>query len=168
MEGSPNQPPAALQPFFWSPGWNSIQAVNKFQSEIGGALKGGDPGVRLIEPSQKGAYFDAVPSAFVRREAEWLVIPIEHIFGSDELILQAPAVASLAPAPYLAVNAAAAASLGGGDPAREVEIELGGAKHRLPLRVQPELPEGIAGIPAGLPPALGAVLPTWCRILQVS
>ena len=38
MEGSPNQPPGALQPFFWSPGWNSIQAVNKFQSEIGGAL----------------------------------------------------------------------------------------------------------------------------------
>ena len=61
MEGSPNQPPAALQPFFWSPGWNSIQAVNKFQSEIGDALKGGDPGVRLIEPSQKGAYFDAIP-----------------------------------------------------------------------------------------------------------
>lgn len=168
MEGSPNQPPAALQPFFWSPGWNSIQAVNKFQSEIGDALKGGDPGVRLIEPSQKEAYFDAIPSAFLRREAEWLIVPIEHIFGSDELSLQAPAVASLAPAPYLAVNAADAASLHGGEPAGEVEIELGGTKHRLPLKVLPELPAGIAGIPAGLPPALGAVLPAWCRIVQVS
>ncbi len=167
MEGSPNQPPAALQPFFWSPGWNSIQAVNKFQSEIGDALKGGDPGVRLFEPSQKGAYFDAVPSAFLRREAEWLIVPIEHIFGSDELSLQAPAVASLAPAPYLAVNAADAASLRSGEPAGEVEIELGGTKHRLPLKILRELPAGIAGIPAGLPPALGAVLPAWCRILQV-
>ena len=61
MEGSPNQPPGALQPFFWSPGWNSIQAVNKFQSEIGDALRGGDPGVRLFEPSQKGAYFTSIP-----------------------------------------------------------------------------------------------------------
>ena len=31
MEGYPDEPPAALIPFFWSPGWNSIQAVNKFQ-----------------------------------------------------------------------------------------------------------------------------------------
>ena len=41
MEGAPLQPPSALQPFFWSPGWNSIQAVNKFQSEIGGATARG-------------------------------------------------------------------------------------------------------------------------------
>ena len=107
-------------------------------------------------------------AAFLRREAEWLIVPIEHIFGSDELSLQAPAVASLAPAPYLAVNAADAASLHMEEPAGEVEIELGGAKHRLPLKVLPELPAGIAGIPAGLPPALGSVLPAWCRILQVS
>jgi NADH-quinone oxidoreductase subunit G len=48
MEGALLQPPGALQPFFWSPGWNSIQAVNRFQSEIGAALRGGDPGVRLF------------------------------------------------------------------------------------------------------------------------
>ena len=34
MEGNPDQPPSALLPFFWTPGWNSIQAVNKFQAEI--------------------------------------------------------------------------------------------------------------------------------------
>ena len=150
MEGSSNQPPGALQPFFWSPGWNSIQAVNKFQSEIGDALTGGDPGVRLFEPSQKGVYFTSIPAAFARREAEWLIVPIEHIFGSDELSFQSPAVASLAPAPYLALNAADAASLHMEEQAGEVEIELGGAKHRLPLKVLPDLPAGIAGIPAGL------------------
>ena len=52
MEGNPDQPPSALLPFFWSPGWNSIQAVNKFQAEIGGPLRQGDPGVRLIEPGR--------------------------------------------------------------------------------------------------------------------
>ena len=54
MEGNPDQPPAALIPFFWSPGWNSIQAVNKYQSEIAGPLRGGPAGVRLIEPAQDG------------------------------------------------------------------------------------------------------------------
>ena len=34
--------------------------------------------------------------------------------------------------------------------AGEVEIELGGAKQRLPLKVRADLPAGIAGIPAGL------------------
>jgi NADH-quinone oxidoreductase subunit G len=168
MEGSPNQPPGALQPFFWSPGWNSIQAVNKFQSEIGGALTGGDPGVRLFEPSHKGAYFTSIPAAFARRAAQWLILPIEHIFGSDELSLQSPAVASLAPAPYLALNAADAASLHMEEQAGEVEIELGGAKHRLPLKVLPELPEGIAGIPAGLTTASGEVFPAWRPILRIS
>jgi NADH-quinone oxidoreductase subunit G len=167
MEGSANQPPGALQPFFWSPGWNSIQAVNKFQSEIGDALRGGDPGVRLFEPSQKGVYSTSVPAAFARREAEWLIVPIEHIFGSDELSFQSPAVASLAPAPYLALNAADAASLHLEEQGGEVEIELGGVKHRLPLKVLPDLPGGIAGIPAGLTPARGAVLPAWRPILRV-
>ena len=164
MEGTPGQPPGALQPFFWSPGWNSIQAVNKFQSEIGDALRGGDPGVRLFEPSQSGAYFTTIPAAFARREAEWLVVPIEHIFGSEELSLRAPAVAELAPAPYLALNAADAASLHMEEPAGEVEIDLGGIKHRLPLKIVRDLPGGIAGIPAGLTPARGAELPVWSRI----
>lgn len=168
MEGTPDQPPAALQPFFWSPGWNSIQAVNKFQSEIGDALRGGAAGVRLFEPSQEGVYFTTIPEAFVRRKAEWLLLPIEHIFGSDELSLQAPAVAELAPGPYLALNAADAASLSIAGQAGEVEIELGGAKHRLPLKLLPDLPSGIAGIPAGLTAAQGEKLPAWTRIERAS
>lgn len=164
MEGASGQPPGALQPFFWSPGWNSIQAANKFQSEIGDEIRGGDPGVRLFEPLQSGAYFTTIPAAFARCKAKWLVVPIEHIFGSEELSLRAPAVAELAPAPYLAVNAADAASLHVGEPGGEVEIDLGGTKHRLPLKIVPELPPGIAGIPANLTSARGAELPACCRI----
>ena len=53
MEGSPLQPPPALIPRFWAPGWNSIQSLNKFQAEVGGPLRGGDPGKRLIEPDSR-------------------------------------------------------------------------------------------------------------------
>jgi NADH-quinone oxidoreductase subunit G len=43
--------------------------VNKFQSEVGGPLRGGDPGRRLIEPAQNDgdAYFEAVPALFAPR-----------------------------------------------------------------------------------------------------
>ena len=51
MEGYEGQPPAPLISRYWSPGWNSVQALNKYQQEVGGALKGGDPGKRLIEPN---------------------------------------------------------------------------------------------------------------------
>ena len=36
MEGYLGHPPPALIPRFWAPGWNSVQAVNKFQDEVGG------------------------------------------------------------------------------------------------------------------------------------
>ncbi len=167
MEGAALQPPAALQPFFWSPGWNSIQSVNKFQREIGDALREGDPGIRLFEPSSGGAYFTAIPAAFIRSEAEWVVIPIEHIFGSEELSLQAPAVAELAPSPYLAMNPTDAASLHLDGQPGDVEIELGGVKQRLPLKILPGLPAGVAGIPAGLTAIRGEELPAWSRIERV-
>ena len=168
MEGAPLQPPGALQPFFWSPGWNSIQSVNKFQSEIGASLRTGDPGVRLIEPSGMGEYFTQIPAHFARREREWLVIPIEHIFGSEELSRNAPAIAKLQFKPYLALNQGDAGGLGISDEGDEVEIELGRTKHRLPVKVLPDLPSGIAGIPHGLPAAFGEVFPAWRRVERVS
>ena len=50
MEGN-NSPLADRQqiPFARAPGWNSPQAWNKFRAEVGGKLRHGDPGVRLIE-----------------------------------------------------------------------------------------------------------------------
>jgi NADH-quinone oxidoreductase subunit G len=163
MEGAPVQPPAALQPFFWTPGWNSIQAVNKFQSEIGDALHGGDPGVRLFEPTSGGSYFSAIPTAFAPRESEWLLVPAQHIFGSEELSAHAPGIAELAPDPYLAMNAASAAKLQV-EASSEVEIDLDGTAYRLPLQIIPELPDGVAAIPDGLTPARGAQLPAWTAI----
>src|SRR5206468_6463076 len=58
MEGMTGlrQEPAALIPMFWAPMWNSPQAVNKFQAEIGGHLQGGDPGVRLIAANGSARY----------------------------------------------------------------------------------------------------------------
>jgi len=48
-EGYEGHPPPPLLPRFWSPGWNSPQALVKFQEEVFGPLRGGDPGVCLVE-----------------------------------------------------------------------------------------------------------------------
>src|SRR5207302_4946567 len=101
------QPPSALIPFVWTPGWNSLQAVNKFQTEVAGTLRGGDPGVRLFEPvkDSSGSYFHTVPSPFTAHPGEWLMLPSHHIFGSEELSQDAPAIAELMPKPYVGLSA---------------------------------------------------------------
>jgi NADH-quinone oxidoreductase subunit G len=164
MEGTPVQPPGALIPFFWSPGWNSIQATNTYQKEVGGPLRGGDPGVRLFERASNisGPYFSAIPAAFEPREGEWLFAPIHHIFGSDELSLSAPGIAELATKPYVAVNAT---DLSDGVEV-DVEVSCDGGTLRLPVLIRPDLPRGVAGLPAGLPPLTGVTLPAWGRIAR--
>jgi NADH-quinone oxidoreductase subunit G len=160
MEGTLEQPPAALIPFFWSPGWNSIQATNFYQTEIAGPLRGGDPGVRLIAPAAQlhGVYFGEVPTAFVPSSTEWLLVPLYHIFGSEELSLSAPGVAELAPKPYVALNAEDAKHLGV-EAGEQIKIKLDGATHSLPVKIKAELPLGIAGLPIGLPGLAGISLP---------
>jgi NADH-quinone oxidoreductase subunit G len=156
MEGNPDQPPSPLIPFFWSPGWNSIQATNKYQSEIAGPLRGGDPGVRLIEPAGDGAGFSvSIPASFQARSGEWLIVPLFHIFGSEELTQHARAVAQLIPEAYIAMNSEDTGAFGS-------EVELLG--RTLAVRSVSSLPRGVAGLPSGLPGLEALELPFWARI----
>lgn len=172
MEGFLGHPPSALIPRFWAPGWNSVQAVNKFQDEVGGSLTGGDPGVRLIEPAGLGnaGYFGNVPEAFERRTGEWLIVPLHHIFGTEETSVLAPGIADLAPRPYLALHPDDAAELGlaaGND--LQVQLELGGggqSGYRLPIKLRAELECGVAGLPVGLPGLTGVTLPAWGKVTK--
>jgi NADH-quinone oxidoreductase subunit G len=158
MEGYPGQPPAALIARFWAPGWNSVQALNRFQSEVGGPLRGGDPGRRLIEPAaiEKVLYFHHVPPAFKPHGDEWLLVPIYHIFGSEELSILTPGIVEQAPQPYLGLNPADAAGLEVRE-GEEIEVRLNGTARRLRVKLMPTLPPGIAGVPAGLPGLQGIV-----------
>lgn len=166
MEGYEGEPPSSLIPRFWSPGWNSIQSLNKFQDEVGGPLRGGDPGQRLIEPKQTGPkFFDEVPDAFQRRNDEWLVVPLSHIFGSEELSLFSPAIAARAPQRYLAMNDDDADRLAVTE-GEEVELRLGGNIHYLPVKIRHALAKGTAGLPVGLPELPFVDLPAWGRIAK--
>ncbi|MCK9397901.1 MAG: NADH-quinone oxidoreductase subunit NuoG [Methylobacter sp.] len=153
MEGVTADVPAALEPVFWAPGWNSNQAVNKFQDEIGGHLRGGDAGVRLIEASGEVDWFTHIPDAFRPVEGFWRVVPLQHIFGSEELSRHSPPVAERSPDPCALMNPADAEIL-------QVEscdrLEIRSLEGGIPVifltvKIEPALPCGLLGITAGLP-----------------
>ncbi|HET8610972.1 MAG TPA: NADH-quinone oxidoreductase subunit NuoG [Burkholderiales bacterium] len=161
MEGYSGEPPAALIPRFWAPGWNSVQSLNKFQQEVGGPLAGGDPGVRLIEPGDgtQGGYFGDMPAAFEAHFGEWLLLPLHQIFGSEEMSAWSPAIMQRIPARFVALHPADAVALGCGT-GDVVELQIAGVVLRLPLQLRPDIARGVAGVPAALPPLAGVALPT--------
>ena len=167
MEGYQGEPPAKWMPRIWAPGWNSIQALNRFQEEIAGPLLGGDPGVRLHLPDGPQEPEEPSPPPPFRAEPNrWRLIPLHHVFGSEELSALSPGVAALAPPPYLALNESEALKLGvvAGEAIELSWDEEPPGTLRLPLRIRPDLPEGTAGWPVGLCGLLLGALPDWGRV----
>ncbi|MHB9129826.1 MAG: NADH-quinone oxidoreductase subunit NuoG [Armatimonadota bacterium] len=166
MEGYQGHPPAPLIPRYWAPGWNSVQALNKFQSEVGGPLVGGNPGVRLIEPGHAAmaTYFSSIPKAFKPRKDEWLILPAYHIYGSEGLSMLTEGIAERAPEPYLAVNDKDAARLALRE-GQQIALAVHDGIHHLPVKINASLPDGTAALPAGLPGLLGIPLPAWGKII---
>jgi NADH-quinone oxidoreductase subunit G len=151
MEGYPAQPPSSLIPFFWSPGWNSIQAANKFQEHVGGPLMGGDPGIRLFHPAKADAqrYFPAAPERTGERRGELLAVPFYHIFGSEELSSLSAGIVESTPDPYIALSGDDALEAGI-KPGEKITLIIAEIQLTLPATVRKGLPKGIIGIPAGL------------------
>ncbi|HXE12517.1 MAG TPA: molybdopterin-dependent oxidoreductase, partial [Bryobacteraceae bacterium] len=168
MEGNPDQPPSALISFAWSPGWNSYQAWNKFQEEIAGPLRGGNPGVRLFETrTEENKYYENIPAESRPNDGELLIVSLYHVFGSEELSIHSPGVKQLSPGPYIAINDGEARQRGL-ELNSMVEFALGGANYRAPLQIRPDLPAGLAGIPAGINPFHGVLLPAWSKVVRAS
>jgi NADH-quinone oxidoreductase subunit G len=162
LEGDPGPPPPALINRYWSPGWNSVQAVLQYQDGAGGHLRGGDPGVRLAgpRPAGEGRYFTGVPAPFAARDGQWYVVPMPHQFGSEELSVLAPGIAALSPHPFLAVHPDELRARGLA-PGTLVSIAILGASCRLPLRGDPSLPPGVAAAPTNVPGMPWLELPAW-------
>ena len=158
MEGySGSAEPRQQVPFAWSPGWNSPQAWNKFQDEVGGHIRAGDPGTRLIESSGDSLnWFATVPRAFNPAPGTWQVVPFFHLFGSEENSSKAAPVQERIPAAYVALAKSEADRLGVNDGAM-LSLNVAGQTLRLPLRINEELGAGLVALPAGIagiPPAI--------------
>ena len=148
MEGySGYQEPRQQVPFAWAPGWNSPQAWNKFTDEVGGHLRGGDPGVRLLSP-QPGSYRYADPmpaDGGSGKGCRAVILP--RLFGGEETSARAEPIRQRMARPVLHMAMADATPLG---------AELGGLVMvsgdngcvTLPAQPDTDWPEGLVGIPA--------------------
>jgi len=152
MEGDIAQVPPAVLPVIWAPGWNSNQAINKFQQQTGGHLRDGDPGVRLFEAAGTLDWFGDIPPSFKPELGRWRVMPLPHIFGTEELSGQSPSIAERLPAFCVLLNFLDAETLGvdSGDPV-EISSLLGISILKIPVQIEPTLPRGLLGVTAGLP-----------------
>lgn len=150
MEGYRGIPPSSLTPFFWSPGWNSVQSINKFQIEVGGPLHDGDPGVRLIDPGVNVVGLLKSPlDQEGPKNGQWLVVPIHHIFGSEELSNFSEPFSGLSPEPYLALNSIDLDELGLAI-SDKVIITINNKEFELPVQLKKGLPSKTVGLPYGL------------------
>lgn len=152
MEGySGSREPFQQVPFAWAPGWNSPSAWNKFQAEVGGHLRAGDPGLRLIEASVSPSlhYFNQLPARFSGHGASLVVVNYPQLFGSEELSARSEVFQLRMSDAKLYLNPQDAARLGLS--AGLVEFEWEGSHWRLQLQLSDELATGLMGLPLGLP-----------------
>jgi len=147
MEGYSGTIPSSLFARPWAPGWNSVQSYNKFQEEVGGEMQGGDPGVLLIGPSA------SLPEPHKRKgfltKCDYELVPLRHVFGSEELSALSPSIASRVPAPHVTLNATSAALIG-----KRATLLIGGRQEiaaTLDVIADDTLPDGVAGVCVGLP-----------------
>jgi NADH-quinone oxidoreductase subunit G len=164
MEGAHENVPPPLLPQIWAPRWNSNQALNKFQEEVGGPLRDEMIGPSVIQPrgDRPGSPDAAVPRAFEPRSGEWFALPRYEIFGSDALSAMAPALATRIPAATVTLHPDEAAGQGwsAGD---VLIVTLGRTQVRLPLVTDPSVPPRTAGV-SRLGDCLALPLPGWCRL----
>ncbi|MDA3922999.1 MAG: NADH-quinone oxidoreductase subunit NuoG [Salinisphaera sp.] len=148
--------PPALMSYAWAPGWDSNQAaITRFQDEVGGHLKGGDPGVRILRVA---AGHSAFADATIHPVAGWQAVPIHAIFGSESQSARSAAIVERMPAAEYRVNPAAAKSLKltAGD---TLELAIDGETHAFPIAIDPSLPDQTVGVPVGMHGVCGLRLP---------
>lgn len=158
MEGFKGVPPSWAVPFFWAPGWNSVQSVAKYQDEPNGSLKGGNPGVRLLQDKKKTTddlFFKDVPEQFVITKDKWLLLPKFHVLGSGELSGYTKALDVLSPEPFAIISPKSAEALSVKEGDMVQLTDAGIAYGSLPVKVLDNMCDGVVFVNAGLRGAIG-------------
>jgi NADH-quinone oxidoreductase subunit G len=165
MEGGYEIPPSSLVPFYWSPGWNSVQALYKYTDEPNGSVKGGDPGIRLIEndDGKRMEYFSQIPLSFKPEPDQLFVVPVNNIYGSEELSSKCNAVSERIPEStiYLNVTDADRIGLKTGD---QVSLLIAEDQINVQLKISESIPKRVAGLFNRLSDVSYIELPRWGRL----
>ncbi|HUZ18660.1 MAG TPA: NADH-quinone oxidoreductase subunit NuoG [Spirochaetia bacterium] len=169
MEGRRVRVPSPLIARLWAPHWNSVQSLTRFQEEVDGPLRGGDPGVDLVDGRRASAESDYYPEqeeSPVEEEGTMLLLPAYHLFGSERTSSLSKAVASRIAPLYLGLSPADAARCGASD-GDTVELSFEGPPRNLEVRVIPGMVEGVSTLPAGLTGRSFVPFPLRARVSRV-
>lgn len=151
MEGLQEKPPSSLVPFYWTPGWNSVQAMYSYVDEPDASLKGGDPGIRLFDSEGPGetSYFKHEKETIDIKSDEWLIVPRYQIFGSEELSAKSPSVIKKINEPFVLLSQKDADKLSV-KPGELIELDTRDEKLRIKVRVGRDIGQGIAALSVNL------------------
>ena len=149
MEGYTGIPPTSATSFYWSPGWNSAQAINKFRNEISDGRQEEDTGVRLIESSKEKSY-DYLESIPVSSKVpdKWKLVPLHDIFGSEELSMKSKAISERSPGASFTMNEEQARNLKIVED-QHITVISETVEITLPIRIETDWPKDHLGISIG-------------------
>lgn len=155
----PDLPPAYL----WHPGWNSNEALNRFQEEINGPIRGSHPGILLFEQSLSEANAGTMQSEIRLQdtcpsipEGSIQLLPDHQIFHDEELSSYVEAIQQRTPQAVIKMCTEQAEQfncLG----AVKLSIQTRRGSYVLPLMIDDSVAAGVALVPAGLVQQFGTV-----------
>jgi NADH-quinone oxidoreductase subunit G len=98
--------------YSWSPGWNSNQSNHKFRDEYRGNELAQQVGVLCIDANQSDQWFKWQAVWSKNTKAQWQILPLQKVFGSDNLSLHALPIAQLKVQAQIVVSPLDAEKLG--------------------------------------------------------
>ncbi|GGO78159.1 NADH-quinone oxidoreductase [Marinobacterium nitratireducens] len=143
MEGAAGQ--GGSRAFVWAPGWNSAQALNRFQQEVGGDWQDNlapaliDAEALELPPGPRSS--DSAPAPGTRT---WL--PRYEVFAGEPLSDAAGAVSERAGDPVLVIDRQTAGRLEL-ENRDSIELHYRGRMHTLYVHIDPSLPPGCIAVP---------------------
>lgn len=151
MEGY-NQPHSSVRhiPFAWFPGWNSPQAWNKFQKNIGQSLLSGNSGVHLFKKnnSTNVNISKKIISHSVIRDKYWYIIPYYHLYGNEELTQYSALIKENIPVAYALVSVQDAIKLNLKEDSI-IEFHCLNKNYRVTIQLSKHLTKYQIGLPLG-------------------
>lgn len=106
MEGFKGITPGGLTPYYWSPGWNSVQALYKYTIRPDDNKSCAGQGVLIFDGQNgKNPGYYRYPSEILKNLNGTLeLIPVHRIFGSEELSSKGEALSERIPEPFIVLN----------------------------------------------------------------
>jgi NADH-quinone oxidoreductase subunit G len=129
-----------------------------------GPLKGGDPGIRLLNDHQKnGLVQQSVPQSFKGRPGSFYLFPVYHIYGSEEMSARGQAIKQRETETQLYFNPSDTIQTGIKE-GEMAELSIDGYKFTVKVKIDNSIPQGVAGIYRNLADIPFLDLPGWGEV----